>query len=117
MDATRRAAILSAYARHARRFEAIAARPRHSSGLFAEYGDAGSDQPKAAVPAARGGLSERELQVLSLLALGLSNDEIAAELELSLETKGSHAPEGDSRLEARNRSHAVYLACLQGLVA
>lgn len=63
-----------------------------------------------------GSLSAREQQVLTLLARGHTNDEIARELFISVETVKSHARRIYSALGARNGRHAVYLATRGGLI-
>ncbi len=70
---------------------------------------------------ARGGtparsLSHRELRVLRLLADGYSTAEIAGELAYSESTIKSAIHELTSRLELRNRSHAVAFAVRAGLI-
>jgi predicted ATPase/DNA-binding CsgD family transcriptional regulator/Tfp pilus assembly protein PilF len=55
-------------------------------------------------------LSERELEVLSLVARGLSNREIAGELALALGTVKSHLHNIYQKLDADNRTEAVTLA-------
>jgi len=52
-------------------------------------------------------LSERELEVLHLLAAGLSNREIAHKLVISLGTAKTHVHNVCSKLGARSRAHAV----------
>jgi DNA-binding CsgD family transcriptional regulator len=59
-------------------------------------------------------LTERESQVLSLLAAGQSGAEIAAELVLSPETVRTHVRNAMSKLGASTRSHAVALALQRG---
>ncbi len=61
-------------------------------------------------------LSERELEVLRLLAEGLSNREIAERLYLSPNTLKAHTAniysklDGHSRMQAVNRGRAYYVA-------
>ena len=55
-------------------------------------------------------LSARELEVLVLIARGLSTDSIAGELFVSRNTVRSHVRSILCRLDARNRAHAVAIA-------
>jgi LuxR family maltose regulon positive regulatory protein len=52
-------------------------------------------------------LSDRELEVLHLIADGLSNQEIADELVIAVSTVKSHANKIFSKLEVQNRTQAV----------
>ena len=52
-------------------------------------------------------LSERELEVLALIATGKSNVEIASSLFVSLSTVKTHINNLYRKLEARSRTHAV----------
>ncbi len=61
-------------------------------------------------------LSAREMQVLSLIAEGKSNQEIAAELFLALNTVKRHAYNIYSKLEVKKRTHAVLRARQLGLI-
>ena len=58
-------------------------------------------------------LSERELEILRLIALGSSNPEIAEELVLAIGTVKSHTGNIYSKLGVRNRTEAV--ACAREL--
>jgi DNA-binding NarL/FixJ family response regulator len=108
MGAARRRAILAAYAGHSRRFDEIASRrPDGTSPVAAD----------SAAPAGVASLSERQLEVLSLIAKGLSNNEICLELEVALETVKTHVLHILQRLDARNRAHAVNIGHRQGLLA
>jgi two-component system response regulator DesR len=62
------------------------------------------------------GLSERERQVLSLVAAGATNREIAAELHLSPYTVKEYASALYRKLEVRNRLEAVKRAEKLGLI-
>jgi DNA-binding NarL/FixJ family response regulator len=61
-------------------------------------------------------LTPRELEVLGLLAVGLSNNEIAEKLTLSAGTVRLHVSNILAKLEAPNRTTAVVLAMKHGLV-
>ncbi|GGK23183.1 helix-turn-helix transcriptional regulator [Pilimelia terevasa] len=62
------------------------------------------------------GLAEREVQVLRLVADGLDTAEIAAKLCYSQRTVKNVLHDITSRLQLRNRSHAVAYAVRQGLI-
>ncbi|WP_079008396.1 response regulator transcription factor [Streptomyces sp. XY431] len=61
-------------------------------------------------------LTEREGQVLRLMAAGLSNGEIAAKLSLSQETIKTHVGSVLAKLGARDRTQAVITAYESGFV-
>jgi DNA-binding NarL/FixJ family response regulator len=61
-------------------------------------------------------LTARELDVLRLLARGLQNKEIAAELVISERTVKFHVSSILSKLNAGNRTEAVTIALQQGIV-
>ena len=62
------------------------------------------------------GLTEREREVLVLVAEGLSNDEIAARLFLSPLTAKTHVSRIMTKLNARDRAQLVVMAYETGLV-
>jgi DNA-binding NarL/FixJ family response regulator len=61
-------------------------------------------------------LSERELEVLRLVASGLTNKEVAARLYLSVETVKAHLETIYRKLDASDRTHAVAVALREGLL-
>jgi DNA-binding NarL/FixJ family response regulator len=62
-------------------------------------------------------LTEREREVMALVAAGLSNDEIAAEIFVSPATAKTHVSRAMSKLGARDRAQLVVMAFEAGLVA
>jgi DNA-binding NarL/FixJ family response regulator len=62
------------------------------------------------------GLTEREREVLSLVAAGLSNDEIAGKLFVSPLTAKTHVSRIMTKLDARDRAQLVVMAYESGLV-
>jgi DNA-binding NarL/FixJ family response regulator len=61
-------------------------------------------------------LTPRELEVLKLIAQGLSNDEIAAALFLSEATVKTHINRLLGKLELRDRARAIVFAYQHGVV-
>ena len=83
--------------------------PRVATKLLLEFGR------RSRTPAEEE-LTEREREVLSLLAAGASNREIGARLYLAEGTVKNHVSNILSKLHAANRTHAVSLAREQGLL-
>jgi DNA-binding NarL/FixJ family response regulator len=73
----------------------------------------GGDQASSKILA---GLTDREREVMALVAEGLSNDEIAARLFLSPLTAKTHVSRIMTKLNARDRAQLVVLAYESGLV-
>lgn len=61
-------------------------------------------------------LTERELEVLGIVAAGLGNKEVAARLEISEHTVKFHVASIMGKLGAGSRTEAVTLAIRQGLI-
>jgi DNA-binding NarL/FixJ family response regulator len=81
--------------------------------LLERFGDNGAHEPTAAQ---LGDLTERELEILRLVAEGLSNAEIAARLVLSETTVKTHVSNLLRKLGVRDRVQAVIAAYDAGLV-
>jgi DNA-binding NarL/FixJ family response regulator len=65
----------------------------------------------------RASLTQREREVLRLLADGLANDEIGKTLHISPETVRTHVRKAMSKLEADTRTQAVATALRQSIIS
>jgi DNA-binding NarL/FixJ family response regulator len=70
-----------------------------------------------AAPPGLASLTEREREVVALVAAGLSNDEIARQLVVSPLTAKTHVSRAMTKLNARDRAQLVVLAYEHGLTA
>jgi DNA-binding NarL/FixJ family response regulator len=95
------------------RGEALLA-PSITRRLIAEF--ASRRRPQTATTGRLSDLTEREREVLVLIARGLNNDEIAEELVISPATSKTHVSRIMSKLEARDRAQLVVMAYESGLV-
>ncbi|GAA3608875.1 response regulator transcription factor [Kineosporia mesophila] len=73
-------------------------------------------RPTTAVPAVLGALTPREVEVLKLIAEGMSNVEIAEAMVVSRETVKTHVSRILTKLDLRDRVQAVVFAHRNGLV-
>jgi DNA-binding NarL/FixJ family response regulator len=91
--------------------------PRATQALLAEFGRSQhrSDEPTEPSPVLQG-LTAREREVMTLVATGLSNEEIAKQLFLSPLTAKTHVNRAMMKLGARDRSQLVVIAYQTGLV-
>ena len=88
----------------------------HDGRTHAEHLLAAAQRPPApAGPAAEEGLSERELEVLRLLATELSGPEIARQLFVSVNTLRTHTKHIFAKLDVNTRRAAVRRANELGL--
>ena len=62
-------------------------------------------------------LSEREIEILTLVAEGRTDNEIAIRLCMSAKTVSWYVKEIRARFNARSRTHAVALAMRQGILS
>lgn len=71
---------------------------------------------RSARPPRANGLTQREVQVLELVADGLAQPQIAARLQISPKTVGSHVERILAKLDAHSRAQAVARAYSDGLI-
>jgi DNA-binding NarL/FixJ family response regulator len=88
--------------------------PRVTRRLIEEF--ARRPEPALSTPGALAGLTDREREVLALVARGLSNAEIAEQLVVSPATSKTHVSRILTKLGARDRAQLVVLAYETGLV-
>jgi DNA-binding NarL/FixJ family response regulator len=82
--------------------------------LIAEF--AGRPEPGIRPTASLADVTDREREVLTLIARGLTNTEIAAHLHVSLATAKTHVSRLLTKLAARDRAQLVIVAYETGLV-
>jgi DNA-binding NarL/FixJ family response regulator len=72
--------------------------------------------PRGPLHGAMNALTNREREVVALAARGLSNDEIAERMVISLATAKTHVSRAMTKLHARDRAQLVVFAYESGLV-
>jgi LuxR family maltose regulon positive regulatory protein len=90
--------------------------PDYLGGLLRAGAAPGSRRAAAALPGMAEPLTDRELEVLQLLAAGRSNQRIAHELVVALDTVKKHVTHVLGKLGAANRTEAVARARQLGLI-
>ena len=93
-----------------------ASTPQATSQEVARAGLIGCGQPGTAGGKLLRGLTERELEVLEMVARGRSNAEIAEQLTISPATAKTHVAHLLTKLDARDRIQLVIIAYQAGLV-
>ena len=88
---------------------------RTGSGPAGAAGRGRGNLPPAVLAAGVASLTEREREIVALVAAGLSNDEIAADLVVSPLTAKTHVSRAMIKLGARDRAQLVVLAYENGL--
>jgi DNA-binding NarL/FixJ family response regulator len=73
-------------------------------------------EPSSTPPAAPAEITDRKREVLTLIGLGMSNDEIAAKLFVSMSTVKAHVGRLLAKLGARDRAQLVIAAYSARLV-
>ena len=95
--------------------EPVVAGPGGSGTSAASSGPGGS-APGGSGPGLPDGLTEREGEVLALIAQGLSNTEIAAQLFVSRSTVKTHINQIFAKTSSRDRAQAIVYAQQHGLM-
>jgi LuxR family maltose regulon positive regulatory protein len=90
--------------------------PDYAGNLLAAFPDADSTHAQRLRSEGVEPLSQRELEVLQLIAEGLSNRELASRLSLSLNTVKAHTRNLYSKLDVNSRTQAVAKATALGIL-
>jgi DNA-binding NarL/FixJ family response regulator len=109
-----RSLIAAFTARHTRPGDGPTAPPGGGPGVA---GTAAGPRAEPSAPPGLATLTDREREVVALVAAGLSNDEIAERLVVSPLTAKTHVSRAMTKLAARDRAQLVVLAYTYGLAA
>ena len=90
--------------------------PVATRALIGSFLDRPQRSRHAVRPGAAAALTPRELEVLALVAIGLSNDEMAEHLVVSPLTAKTHVNRAMTKLGARDRAQLVVIAYESGLM-
>ena len=90
--------------------------PRATRSLIARFLAQPQDGAPDLVPGTLEALTDREREIVALVALGLSNSDIAGRLFLSPLTVKTHVNRAMSKLDVRDRAQLVVIAYQTGLV-
>ncbi|HEX2913630.1 MAG TPA: response regulator transcription factor, partial [Chloroflexia bacterium] len=90
--------------------------PSMAARLLDEFSSSAGEVKVVAEKADKQALSEREREVLSLVAVGATNRDIADKLVISENTVKVHLHNIMEKLHLRNRQHAAAYAIREGLV-
>lgn len=61
-------------------------------------------------------LTNKELEVLNSIKMGLTNNETAKMLNISVSTVKFHLNSAINKLNAKNRINAIYIACTKKII-
>jgi DNA-binding NarL/FixJ family response regulator len=92
-------------------------RPARASGVAHASAAGGAASGGRPAPPGLAALTEREREVVGLVATGMSNDEIARTLVVSPLTAKTHVSRAMTKLNARDRAQLVVMAYEHGLTA
>ncbi len=90
--------------------------PRGPSRALGRFGDELAERREQGAERIRGELSERELEVLRLIANGKDNSQIAEALHISPKTVKNHISNILMKLQIENRIQAAVYAVRSGIV-
>lgn len=90
--------------------------PAATRSLITRFLSQPGNAPAASAPSRLATLTERERQVLALVAAGLSNDDIAVRLFVSPHTAKTHVNRAMTKLDVHDRAQLVVIAYETGLV-